>query len=165
MFIVEMAIFVSSLTLVTVSSNFTVLLICLFGMGMALGCDYPTAHVIVSESIFQSNYFAVGSCLAPLGFPRAVGALAGTAVGLAYPAIKRVPQRLALDGYASATHNPCSARPGGPVFHPKKRTLGKRWSEAGRSGLESSGRASIVAPDAALRSPRCRAWLKWEIHP
>lgn len=78
-FIAEMAIFIAFLVLVTLSSDFTVLLICLFGMGMALGCDYPTAHVIISESIPSG---ARGRLVLSAFAFQAVGALAGTAVGL-----------------------------------------------------------------------------------
>ncbi|MGC1481154.1 MAG: MFS transporter [Chthoniobacterales bacterium] len=78
MFIVEMAIFVAFLTLTALSPNFTVLVICLFGMGIALGCDYPTAHVVISESIPSS--FRGRLVLAAFGF-QAVGALAGTIIG------------------------------------------------------------------------------------
>ena len=31
--------------------NFPWLVVCLFGIGLALGCDYPTAHLVISESI------------------------------------------------------------------------------------------------------------------
>ncbi len=51
MFIVEMIIFCAFLVLLVLCTNFTSLVICLFGLGVALGCDYPTAHMIISESI------------------------------------------------------------------------------------------------------------------
>src|ERR1700723_1612445 len=51
MFIAEMIIFCAFLGLLLVCQNFLSLAICLFGLGMALGCAYPTAHMIVSESI------------------------------------------------------------------------------------------------------------------
>jgi MFS transporter, putative metabolite transport protein len=51
MFIIEMVIFVAFLMLLILSSNFVSLIICLFGIGLALGCDYPTAHMIISENI------------------------------------------------------------------------------------------------------------------
>ena len=50
MFIIEMVIFVAFLILLTISTNFISLIICLFGIGLALGCDYPTAHMIISEN-------------------------------------------------------------------------------------------------------------------
>src|SRR3984957_18598812 len=78
MFIVEMIIFVAFLVLLVLCTNFTSLIICLFGLGVALGCDYPTAHMIISESIPST---ARGKLvLAAFGF-QAVGALGGTAVG------------------------------------------------------------------------------------
>ena len=51
----------------------------LFGLGMALGCDYPTAHLVISESIPSSSRGRL--VLSAFGF-QAVGALAGTAVGI-----------------------------------------------------------------------------------
>ncbi|WP_121068586.1 MFS transporter [Chachezhania antarctica] len=51
MFIVEMAIFIAFLVGLTFTPNFPMLVIFLFGMGVALGCDYPTAHLVISEAI------------------------------------------------------------------------------------------------------------------
>src|SRR5271156_4765095 len=51
MFIAEMIIFCLFLALLIMVGNFLSLVICLFGIGMALGCDYPTAHMIISENI------------------------------------------------------------------------------------------------------------------
>src|SRR5271166_2464042 len=42
MFIIEMVIFVAFLMLLILATNFLSVIICLFGL--ALGCDYPTAH-------------------------------------------------------------------------------------------------------------------------
>src|SRR3954469_2932897 len=78
-FIAEMAIFITFLVLVTVSTTFPVLVVCLFGMGLALGCAYPTAHVIISESIASG---ARGRLVLSAFAFQAVGALAGTVVGL-----------------------------------------------------------------------------------
>ncbi len=78
MFIVEMAIFVVFLVLVAFAPTFPLLVICLFGMGVALGCDYPTAHLVISESI--PSQFRGRLVLAAFGF-QAVGALVGTVVG------------------------------------------------------------------------------------
>jgi len=78
MFIIEMALFSLFVILTSFSPNFPLLVIFLFGMGLALGCDYPTAHLVLSESI-PSN--ARGKLvLTAFGF-QAVGALAGTLVG------------------------------------------------------------------------------------
>src|SRR5580692_12270016 len=41
MFIAEMVIFCAFLALLIVCQNFLSLALCLFGLGMALGCDYP----------------------------------------------------------------------------------------------------------------------------
>src|SRR5262249_42638511 len=78
-FIAEMGLFIVFLILVTMSASFTFLLVCLFGMGLALGCDYPTAHVIISENIGSSGRGRL--VLSAFAF-QAVGALAGTAVGI-----------------------------------------------------------------------------------
>src|ERR1700761_9860849 len=42
MFIVEMILFCAFLVLLTLANGFIPLIICLFGIGLALGCDYPT---------------------------------------------------------------------------------------------------------------------------
>src|ERR1700723_364877 len=51
MFIVEMIIFTAFLGAAVFCASFTSLVICLFGLGLALGCDYPTAHMIICKSI------------------------------------------------------------------------------------------------------------------
>ena len=55
MFIAEMIIFVAFLGLLILCNDFLSLAICLFGLGLALGCDYPTAHMIISENIPSAN--------------------------------------------------------------------------------------------------------------
>ena len=80
MFIVEMILFTAFLAIAVVCTNFASLVICLFGLGVALGCDYPTAHMIISESIPSTSRGRL--VLAAFAF-QAVGALAGTAVGYA----------------------------------------------------------------------------------
>lgn len=78
LFIVEMALFTIFLTLVAISPNFTWMVVCLFGMGLALGCDYPTAHLVISESI--PSQYRGRLVLSAFGF-QAVGALFGTVLG------------------------------------------------------------------------------------
>jgi len=51
MFIIEMILFCAFVVLLILTNGFIPLVICLFGIGLALGCDYPTAHMIISESI------------------------------------------------------------------------------------------------------------------
>ncbi len=80
MFIVEMIIFTAFLVLLILANSFIPLVICLFGIGVALGCDYPTAHMIISESIPSHSRGKL--VLAAFGF-QALGALAGTGVGYA----------------------------------------------------------------------------------
>jgi MFS family permease len=78
MFVVEMAILVAFLVLVCLSPNFLWLAVCLVGVGLALGCDYPTAHLIISESIPSRSRGKL--VLGAFAF-QAVGALVGTGVG------------------------------------------------------------------------------------
>ena len=78
MFIVEMIIFVVFLIALSLSPNYPLLVLFLFGMGMALGCDYPTAHLMISESIPSRSRGRL--VLSAFGF-QAVGALAGTVIG------------------------------------------------------------------------------------
>ncbi len=78
MFVAEMIIFVGFLALLIVSSSFLALAICLFGLGLALGCDYPTAHMVISENIPSANRGRL--VLGAFGF-QALGALAGTGIG------------------------------------------------------------------------------------
>ncbi|EFG74120.1 transporter, major facilitator family protein [Mycobacterium parascrofulaceum ATCC BAA-614] len=78
MFIVEMVIFTIFLAALTFSPNFVALLSFLFGAGLALGCDYPTAHMVIAESTPTSRRGRL--VLSAFAF-QAVGALIGTAAG------------------------------------------------------------------------------------
>jgi MFS family permease len=78
MFIVEMMIFTVFLVLLAASPSYLWLVVCLFGIGVALGCDYPTAHLIISESIPSTARGRL--VLAAFAF-QAVGVLTGTAIG------------------------------------------------------------------------------------
>jgi len=78
MFIAEMFLFTLFLILVSLSSSVFWLIVFLFGLGLALGCDYPTAHLIISESI--PTRFRGRLVLGAFGF-QAIGALAGTGIG------------------------------------------------------------------------------------
>src|SRR5271165_1364894 len=87
MFVTEMIIFMVFLILLVASPGYVWLVIFLFGIGVALGCDYPTAHLIISESI-PSNVRG-RLVLGAFGF-QALGALTGTAVG--YLVLKNLPE-------------------------------------------------------------------------
>ncbi|MEM8644062.1 MAG: MFS transporter [Pseudomonadota bacterium] len=78
MFIFEIALFTLFLVLIVLAPNFWWFIVCLFGLGLALGCDYPTAHVMISES--TPSRIRGRLVLGAFGF-QAAGALAGTAVG------------------------------------------------------------------------------------
>jgi len=77
-FIAEMAVFCVFLLALTLSPSLPWLVVFLFGVGVALGGDYPTAHLIISESIPSRarGRFVLGA----FGF-QALGALAGTGIG------------------------------------------------------------------------------------
>lgn len=79
MFLAETVLFTAFLVGVTVSTGFPMLVVCLIGMGLALGCDYPTAHTMISETM--PTTIRGRGVLAAFGF-QAVGALAGTLVGV-----------------------------------------------------------------------------------
>jgi putative MFS transporter len=78
MFIVELLLFGIFLVLTALSPNFILMSIFLFGLGASLGCDYPTAHMVISESIPTRARGRL--VLSAFGF-QAIGALVGTAVG------------------------------------------------------------------------------------
>ncbi len=78
MFIVEMMMFAIFLVGLAWSPSFPLLVVSLVGVGLALGCDYPTAHLMISESIASKDRGMV--VLGAFAF-QAVGALVGTAVG------------------------------------------------------------------------------------
>jgi MFS transporter, putative metabolite transport protein len=78
MFIFEIGLFTLFLVLIVMSPGFIWFIVCLFGLGLALGCDYPTAHVMISES--TPSRIRGRLVLGAFGF-QAAGALAGTAVG------------------------------------------------------------------------------------
>ncbi|MBV9971527.1 MAG: MFS transporter [Xanthobacteraceae bacterium] len=87
MFVVEMIIFMIFLALLVASPGYYLLVLFLFGLGLALGCDYPTAHLMISESLPSSVRGQL--VLAAFGF-QAVGALVGTMVG--YVVLKNMPE-------------------------------------------------------------------------
>lgn len=78
LFIVEMIIFMGFLVLASLSPSYEVLVFALFGLGVALGCDYPTAHLMISESVPSGARGRL--VLSAFGF-QAVGALVGTVLG------------------------------------------------------------------------------------
>ncbi|WP_318494249.1 MFS transporter [Photobacterium leiognathi] len=55
MFIVEMALLSLCLVGMASSQSYAAILLFNFGIGLALGCDYPTAHLMISESIPTKN--------------------------------------------------------------------------------------------------------------
>jgi putative MFS transporter len=78
MFIIEMVLFAVFVVLLTLSPSYLMVVIALVGIGLALGCDYPTAHLMISESV--PSRIRGRMVLSAFGF-QAVGGLAGTAIG------------------------------------------------------------------------------------
>jgi len=78
MFVVEMVVFALFLTGLTWSPTYLSMVVFLFGVGLALGCDYPTAHLVISESIASKDRGKL--VLSAFAF-QAIGALVGTVVG------------------------------------------------------------------------------------
>ena len=78
MFIIELMLFCAFLVALTFSGSWLWIAIFLFGMGAALGCDYPTAHLVISESIPSKDRGRL--VLGAFAF-QAIGALVGTAIG------------------------------------------------------------------------------------
>ena len=81
MFVVEMVVFALFLTGLTWSPTYLWLVVFLFGVGLALGCDYPTAHLVISENIASKDRGKL--VLSAFAF-QAVGALVGTVVGFLF---------------------------------------------------------------------------------
>ncbi len=78
MFIAEMVLFGIFTAILALSPSYVITVAALVGIGVALGCDYPTAHLIISESI--PSRIRGRMVLAAFEF-QAVGGLLGTAVG------------------------------------------------------------------------------------
>ncbi|MTH99572.1 MFS transporter [Roseibium sp. RKSG952] len=79
MFIIEMVVFVFFLVVLAFAQSYLVVLIALFGLGVALGCDYPTAHMVISENMPSRERGRL--VLGAFSF-QAIGALVGT--GMCY---------------------------------------------------------------------------------
>jgi putative MFS transporter len=141
MFIVEMIIFTAFLGAAVFCTNFVSLVICLFGLGLALGCDYPTAHIIISENIPSTSRGKL--VLGAFAF-QAVGALVGTSVG--YAVLVNMPT---LDAwrwmYATA------------VIPALLVTIGRFYVTESANWLHSRGsydRATVAAGRLLKRTPR-----------
>jgi len=87
MFVVELLAFTLFLIGLSFSPSFAWVVACLFGVGLSLGCDYPTGHMMISETISSRNRGKLVLCAFAF---QAVGALVGTAVG--YLILANLPQ-------------------------------------------------------------------------
>lgn len=78
MFIIEMVIFVFFITALVFTYSFVLTVIMLFGAGIALGCDYPTANLMISETMPSRNR---GKLVLSAFTFQSVGAFFGTLLG------------------------------------------------------------------------------------
>ncbi len=78
-FVLEMALFTCFIGLTALAWNAAILISLLFCVGVTLGADYPTAHIIISEAI--PSRFRGRMILAAFSF-QAVGSLGGVLVGI-----------------------------------------------------------------------------------
>lgn len=79
-FIGEMVLLAAALVLASVAPSTSVLVAALFAVGLALGADYPTAHLVISESIPAAVRGRM--VLGAFSF-QALGAVLGTAIAVA----------------------------------------------------------------------------------
>lgn len=152
MFVVEMIIFMIFLILLAASPSYVWLVVVLFGVGLALGCDYPTAHLIISESIPSASRGRL--VLGAFGF-QALGALAGTLVG--YLVMVNLPQVDAWRWmYASA------------IIPALAVTVGRFYITESAPWLFSRGRTEDAAREAARllkRQPAYPSHITLKKHP
>jgi len=87
MFIAELILFLIFLIILSIAPSYEWIVISSFGAGLALGCDYPTAHMVISESIPSKVRGKL--VLGAFAF-QAIGALVGTA--MAYLILYENPQ-------------------------------------------------------------------------
>ena len=165
MFVTEMVIFTAFLAILMVSTNIVAVILCLFGLGLALGCDYPTAHMIISEN--TPSRVRGRLVLAAFAF-QAVGALAGTGAG--YLVLRSLPELGSWRWMFAIALVPALAVTIARIFVPES----AQWLYA-RGSLEAAQRAlarllerrpkyprsfSITIPgtDAATSKPRSQSF-------
>src|ERR1700691_4171375 len=141
MFVVEMIIFTAFLGAAVFCTSFISLVICLFGLGLALGCDYPTAHMIISENIPSTSRGKL--VLGAFAF-QAIGALGGTAVG--YAVLVEVPNLNAWRWMFATAVVPALAVTIGRFFI----TESANWLHA----RGATDRAALAAKRLLLRKPQ-----------
>jgi MFS transporter, putative metabolite transport protein len=141
MFVVEMIIFTAFLGAAVFCNSFPSLVFCLFGLGLALGCDYPTAHMIISENIPSTSRGKL--VLAAFAF-QAVGALGGAVVG--YAVLVAVPNLNAWRWMFATAVVPALAV-----------TIGRFYITESANWLHTRGavdRATVAARRLLLRTPQ-----------
>jgi MFS family permease len=151
MFVAEMALFVAFLVALVCCTNVTLLVICLFGIGVSLGCDYPTAHMIISENIPSTHRGRL--VLGAYAF-QAVGALAGTGIG--YIVLSAMPETGAWRWmFASA------------IFPAVLVTFGRLYVVESANWLSAKGeieKAEKAAKKLLVRNPQYPTEIKLAAH-
>ena len=155
MFVVEMIIFTAFVALTVLCTNFLSLVICLFGLGLALGCDYPTAHMIISENIPSISRGKL--VLGAFAF-QAVGRLGRHRRRLRGAGADAESQRLALDVCDCG-----DSRPGGhhrPFLHHRKRELAalSRRDRSRRAGGQPTAEADPAISNQYCVIPTSCGW-------
>lgn len=165
MFVVEMIIFSVFLVALTLSPDFVLLVVFLFGAGLALGCDYPTAHLVIAESTPSSLRGRL--VLSAFAF-QAVGALVGTGVGflILYRnpdvtawrwmyGVAIVPAVLVVAGRLSVTDSPQWLLSRGRTADAEKATrelLARDPQYPQRVSLRRPGGATAAKPESGYRA-------------
>jgi MFS family permease len=151
MFVAEMVIFVAFLVALVCCTNVIFLVICLFGIGLSLGCDYPTAHMIISENIPSTHR---GRLVLGAFVFQAVGALSGT--GFGYLVLLAVPETSAWRWmFASA------------IFPAALVTIGRLYVVESANWLAARGdikKAEQATKKLLVRSPQYPTDIKLPAH-
>ena len=147
MFVTEMIIFTAFFAILMVCRRISFRSsLCLFGLGLALGCDYPTAHMIISENTPSRGRGRL--VLAAFAF-QAVGALAGTGVG--YLVLRSFPHSSAWRWMYAIALLPALVGHGRAAFSSRRARSGSfpaaRWR-----GAKGVGEAARTA-SRAIRVP------------
>lgn len=151
MFVAEMIVFVAFLAALVCCTNMILLVICLFGIGLSLGCDYPTAHMIISENIPSTHR---GRLVLGAFVFQAVGALSGT--GFGYLVLLAVPQTSAWRWMFASAIIPAAVV-----------TIGRLYIVESANWLAARGeigRAEQAAKRLLVRNPQYPAEIKLSLH-
>lgn len=151
MFVAEMVMFVVFLAALVCCTNVIFLMICLFGLGLSLGCDYPTAHMIISENIPSTHR---GRLVLGAFVFQAVGALSGT--GFGYLVLLAVPETSAWRWMFASAIVPAAIV-----------TIGRLYIVESANWLAARGelgKAQQAAKRLLVRTPQYPTEIKLSVH-